>query len=165
LKRRVVSQLSAPTQQFLASVAAADVPIPSIEEPEIETRDFDMGGFTAFNTGFYDDERDTAFLQPRGRAFSPPKTPAPGYVPSLSPAQYPNWTIDSAISSVESTPEYESSRPSTSRSTQTSSSLFSRISHLSDDCGDVEVDTKDRYVLSPDEDIVPRAAADSKGRS
>jgi len=167
LKRRVVSQLSAPTQQFLASVAAADVPIPSIEEPEAEPRDFDMGGIMALTRQIHDDDddRDMLLLQPRGRTFSPPKTPMPGCVPSLSPTRYPNWTIDSAISSVESTPEYESSRPSTSRSTQTSSSLFSRISQLSDECGDFETDTKDRYVLSPDEDIESRGALDVKGKS
>ncbi|KAK0657616.1 hypothetical protein B0T16DRAFT_425778 [Cercophora newfieldiana] len=163
LKRRVVSQLSAPTQQFLASVAAADVPIPSIEEPEAEPRDFDMSGIFALTRQIHgDDDRDAHLLRPRGRTFSPPKTPAPDCVPSLSPTRYPNWTIDSAISSVESTPEYESSRPSTSRSTQTSASLFSRISHLSDDCGDFEEDVKDRYVLSPDDDIGLRGAADLK---
>jgi hypothetical protein len=165
LKRRVVSQLSAPTQQFLASVAAADVPIPSIEEPETEPRDFNMGGITALTRQIHgDDDRDMYLLRPRGRTFSPPKTPAPDCVPSLSPTRYPNWTIDSAISSVESTPEYESSRPSTSRSTQTSASLFSRISHLSDDCGDFDEDVKDRYVLSPDDDIALRGAADVKSK-
>ncbi|KAK5657058.1 hypothetical protein OQA88_3585 [Cercophora sp. LCS_1] len=167
LKRRVVSQLSAPTQQFLASVAAADVPIPSIEEPETEPRDFEMSGINAVSR-LHDDDRDIHLLQPRGRAFSPPKTPAPGFVPSLSPTRYPNWTIDSAISSsVESTPDYESSRPSTSRSTQTSASLFSRISHLSDDeqCDASEVDAKERYVFSPDDDVESRGQADAKGKS
>jgi len=151
LKRRVVSQLSAPTQQFLASVAAADVPIPSIEEPETNPPDFEMGGIFDLRQ-LHSDDRDIHLLQPRGRTFSPPKTPAPGYAPSLSPTRYPNWTIDSAISSVESTPEYESSRPSTSRSTQTSGSIFSRVSRLSDDCEQSEVDAKDRYAFSPDEE-------------
>jgi len=167
LKRRVVSQLSAPTQQFLASVAAADVPIPSIEEPEIEPRDLEMSGITALTRQMQDEDRDMRLLQPRGRAFSPPKTPAPGVVPSLSPTRYPNWTIDSAISSsVESTPDYESSRPSTSRSTQTSASLFSRISHLTEDdqCANSEVDAKDRYILSPDEDVEARGQVDVKGK-
>jgi hypothetical protein len=168
LKRRVVSH-TAPTQQFLASVAAADVPIPSIEEPEAESRDFEMGGvsFLAQLHARDDNDRDMHLLQPRGRTFSPPKTPAPGFVPSLSPTRYPNWTIDSAISSsVESTPDYESSRPSTSRSTQTSASLFSRISHLSDDdhCENSEADSKDRYVLSPDDDVETRGQVDVKGK-
>ncbi|KAK0731619.1 hypothetical protein B0H67DRAFT_549351 [Lasiosphaeris hirsuta] len=171
LKRRVVSQLSAPTQQFLASVAAADVPIPSIEEPEADPQDSNMSGifaFPALSKPFHDDDGDMLLLRPRGRTFSPPKTPAPGFVPSLSPTRYPNWTIDSAISSsIESTPDYESSRPSTSRSTQTSASLFSRISHLSDDdhCANSDVDTKDRYVLSPDEDFHTRGPVGPKGKS
>ncbi len=167
LKRRVVSQLSAPTQQFLASVAAADVPIPSIEEPETEPRDFDMGGITSFSQQAHEHDKDMLLLQPRGRTFSPPKTPAPGYVPSLSPTRFPNWTIDSAISSVESTPDYESSRPSTSRSTQTSASIFSRISHLSDDdhCANSEVDSKERYFLSPDDGVEAHGPVDVKGKS
>ncbi|KAK1752512.1 hypothetical protein QBC47DRAFT_424717 [Echria macrotheca] len=169
LKRRVVSQLSAPTQQFLASVAAADLPIPSIEEPETEPRgfesDFEMGGITALTKHMQNEDRDMHLLQPRGRTFSPPKTPAPGFVPSLSPTRYPNWTIDSAISSsIESTPDYESSRPSTSRSTQTSASLFSRLSHATDDdhCTNSEVDTKERYVLSPDDDVGARGQVDAQ---
>ncbi|KAH8910616.1 hypothetical protein BR93DRAFT_873402 [Coniochaeta sp. PMI_546] len=95
-----------------------------------------------------------SLLAPRGRTFSPPKTPAPGYVPSLSPPRYPNWTLDSTISSVESTPDpdYESSRPSTSRSTQTSSSLFSRLSHMSEDehCSSPQLDEDDKFVLLDD---------------
>jgi hypothetical protein len=99
-------------------------------------------------------EQDIGLLAPRGRTFSPPKTPAPGFVPSLSPPRYPNWTIDSTISSVESTPDpdYESSRPSTSRSTQTSSSLFSRLSHMSEDehCTSPQLDRDDKFVLLAD---------------
>jgi hypothetical protein len=116
-------------------VAAADIPIPSIEEPETRTGDYNLANMQpAAVAGPSLDEIHTHLLVPRGRTFSPPKTPMPGIVPSLSPPRYPNWTIDSALSSsVESTPDCESSRPSTSRSTQTSTSLFSRLSHLSDD--------------------------------
>lgn len=130
----MVSQLSAPTQQFLASVAAADVPIPSIEEPEIAADDLDMDGRCPFPDFHYEEDVDMHLLRPRGRRLSPPKTPMPSLAPSLPAARYPDWTVDS-ISSVESTPEpgYESSRPSTARSTQTSASLFSRCSLASDD--------------------------------
>ncbi|KAL2145953.1 hypothetical protein VTI28DRAFT_5827 [Corynascus sepedonium] len=162
LRRRVVSQLSAPTQHFLASVAAADVPIPSIEEPEIAPDDYDMNGscpFPEFRCD--DDEGDMNFLRPQGRGLPAPKTPVPEFDSSLSTSQYPNWTIDS-ISSVESTPEpdYESSRPSTSRSTQTSASLFSRFSLASDDdhydnLGD-ETKDKDTHLLTPYENALPR---------
>ncbi|KAK0734001.1 hypothetical protein B0T26DRAFT_736787 [Lasiosphaeria miniovina] len=150
LKRRVVSHF-APSHQFLASVAAADVAIPSIEAPEADSQDLDMISIDAFPEQRYDGDGDLVLLRPRGRTYSPPKTPAPGFVPSLSPRRYPNWTIDSAISSVESTPEYESSRPSTSRSTQTSGSLFSRFSHASDDerCVSSGGDRKDSDLLAP----------------
>ncbi len=155
LKRRNVSRLSAPTQQFLASVAAADVPIPSIEEPEIAHLDADMSdGFPGMSP--FEDE-DMGLLRVRGRAFSPPKTPAPGAVPSLSPSRYPDWSIDSAFcSSAESSPDPEcaSSRPSTSRSTQTSSSLFSRLSQSSDDehCPSLEAEGSDRFTCASSED-------------
>lgn len=152
LKRRHVSHhLSAPTQQFLASVAAADIPIPSIEEPETRPGDCNKGEMQLISTiEPVQDENYTHLLAPRGRTFSPPKTPAPRLVPSLSPPRYPNWTIDSAISSssIESTPDCESSRPSTSRSTQTSGSLFSRLSHLSDDdCASPEFHSDEKFVL------------------
>jgi len=154
LKRRNVShQLSAPTQQFLASVAAADFPIPSIEEPNEPSGPPEMSTITSTFSAI-GNEQDMGFLAPRGRTSSPPKTPAPGYVPSLSPPRYPNWTIDSTISSVESTPDpdYASSRPSTSRSTQTSSSLFSRLSHMSEDehCSSPQLDRDDKFVLLDD---------------
>ncbi|KXX80508.1 hypothetical protein MMYC01_202610 [Madurella mycetomatis] len=156
LRRRVVSQLSAPTQQFLASVAAADVPIPSIEEPGIAQNDFTMGSLEAFPELPPHDEGDAHLLRPRPRIFSPPKTPAPDFVPSLPPSQYPNWTISSTVSSVESTPEpdCESSRPSTSRSTHTSASLFSRFSLVSDDdqCETFADEPKEKFLAVPNED-------------
>ncbi|CAJ2513412.1 Uu.00g015310.m01.CDS01 [Anthostomella pinea] len=134
LKRRQVSQLHAPTQQFLASVAAADVPIPSVEDAEVETRDMDMmDTLPGLHVQDLDDMDIYQHLRPR--AFSPPKTPAVELAPSLKSARYPDWSIDSAWSSsdLDSSPEYESSRPSTAYSTQTSSSLFSQYSHASDD--------------------------------
>ncbi len=145
LKRRAVPHLSAPTQNFLASVAAADVPIPSIEVPEL---DDPLTGLAlsqqqqqqSHPSLFQFGDLDGNLLSVRGRnTFSPPKTPAPGTVPSsAAPSRYPDWSIDSAFSSsAESSPDREcasSSRPSTARSTQTSSSsLFSRFSQLSDD--------------------------------
>ncbi|KAL2158068.1 hypothetical protein VTH06DRAFT_4878, partial [Thermothelomyces fergusii] len=146
LRRRAVSQLSAPTQHFLASVAAADVPIPSIEEPEIadddgdyhhhgDDGDDDTNATCPFPEFRWEpDEDDMNFLRPPGRGLPAPKTPGPEPESSLPTLQYPNWTIDS-VSSAESTPEpdYESSRPSTSRSTQTSASSFSRFSLVSED--------------------------------
>src|SRR5262249_40162604 len=117
LKRRNVSQLlSAPTQHFLASVAAADIPIPSIEEPEIAPDDADMTGTFDMGMGphFCPDAEMSLSLKLRGRQFSIPKTPAPGVVPSLSPTRFPNWSTESSFSSStdDSSPEpdYASSR-------------------------------------------------------
>ncbi|KAI1636572.1 hypothetical protein F4809DRAFT_641383 [Biscogniauxia mediterranea] len=141
LKRRHVSQLHAPTQHFLASVAAADVPIPSVEVSDVETADQEMIGtqpeLRAQNLdgiGIYQ-HRDA-------RTFPAPKTPSFEPAPSPAPAAYPDWTTDSvwSCSDLESSPEYESSRPSTAFSTQTSSSLFSHYSFVSDDSSCISPD-------------------------
>ncbi|ERS97993.1 uncharacterized protein SPSK_03103 [Sporothrix schenckii 1099-18] len=156
LKRRAVPHLSAPTQNFLASVAAADVPIPSIEIPDQD--DHDLPSIMQPQRQpqqqqrtpglFPTDSIDSNLLSVCGHStFSPPKTPAPSAVPSASPSRYPNWRMGSVFSSsTESSPDPEcesSSRPSTARSTQTSSSsLFSRFSQLSDD----------EHCISPEEE-------------
>ncbi|KAH7026521.1 uncharacterized protein B0I36DRAFT_248924 [Microdochium trichocladiopsis] len=136
LKRRHVSQLTAPTEQFLASVAAADVPIPSIEEPENFERDQDMK-VDIPKVRVQDLDAGDIYSRFQIPRLSPPKTPAPAEIaPALLPAlRFPNWSLESTWSSsdLESSPDYESSRPSTAFSTQTSTSLFSHISQLSDD--------------------------------
>ncbi|KAK4116323.1 hypothetical protein N656DRAFT_786715 [Canariomyces notabilis] len=169
LRRRVVSQLSAPTQQFLASVAAADVPIPSIEEPEIVAHDFAMSGSEAFPGRHQGHGGDVHLLQPPSRLFSPPKTPAPELLPSQPLTQYPDWTVSTAVSSAESTPEpdYESSRPSTSRSTQTSASLFSHLSNLSDDdhCEIFADEQKSTDVVVPGDNVTSHRPMDPKGKA
>lgn len=129
LKRRHVSEhLAAPTQQFLASVAAADVPLPSIEEPAIA--DFDSDSLPPWSDfERMENDLDNNGLQNpfgRKRLATPPRTPAPEDPPSLTPSRYPNWNID-WMSDCESSPEPES-RPSTSRSKRTSRSSFSQLS-------------------------------------
>ncbi|KAI6296970.1 hypothetical protein MCOR05_004806 [Pyricularia oryzae] len=145
LKRRMVPQtFSAPTQDFLASVNAADTPIPSIEEPDIVPNDVEISDSIEMMAGL-----DHPYVQDRNLLtiscyddFSLPKTPAPEDIPSLSPRRYPDWSAGSSFgSSTEdddddnssTEPDYESSRPSTSRSTYTNTSIFSRMSHFSDD--------------------------------
>lgn len=157
LRRRTTSQLNAPTQQFLASVATADVPIPSIEEPQVYD-DEDMLGIAYPVIPQLDLIGNVALGDhaSQGRTFSPPKTPAPELAPSLSMKQFPDWSTDATWSSLESSPEYESSRPSTARSTQTSSSLFSRFSLASEDlsqCASPESEHCDRFghFLSPED--------------
>ncbi|KAK8056301.1 hypothetical protein PG993_001528 [Apiospora rasikravindrae] len=136
LKRRnITTQLSAPTQQFLASVAAADVPIPSVEEPSFINTDEDMVDDLS-EVDMIEQDNTGLFEQLRARAFSPPKTPAADVASTLLASEYPDWSIESCWSGSDaaSSPEYESSRPSTAFSTQTSaSSLYSQFSHASDD--------------------------------
>ncbi|ORY62274.1 uncharacterized protein BCR38DRAFT_316932, partial [Pseudomassariella vexata] len=159
LKRRNVStHLNAPTQQFLASVAAADVPIPSVEEPSIADEDM-IDTFPEIHLQDYDGMDMYQHL--RARHFSPPKTPAVDLGSSLSTTKYPNWSIDSwSDSDMESSPEYESSRPSTAFSTQTSASLFSQYSHASDDgdCASPELNGGDFFKpdFRNDEEHIPR---------
>ncbi|KAJ4271996.1 hypothetical protein NW762_000706 [Fusarium torreyae] len=148
VKRRNASNLNAPTEQFLASVAAADIPIPSIEEPRV--LDEEMAD-TMYPISHYSDMKGLP-LTPHGgsdRMFSPPKTPAPDALPALSPKQYPSWSIDSTLSSLESSPDYESSRPSTAHSTHTSTSLLSYFSISSDDLSQcVSPDNEDVDLLN-----------------
>ncbi|TQV98470.1 hypothetical protein V2A60_007792 [Cordyceps javanica] len=149
LRKRTASNLTAPTKQFLASVAAADVPIPSIEEPTVLDEDMIDSAYPSISDhiqpiDFYHAARQ-AFSD---RTFSPPKTPAPDVVPLLEPHQFPDWSLDSTLSSLESSPDYESSRPSTARSTQTTSSLFSRYSVASEElsqCVSPETEYTDRF--------------------
>ncbi|KJZ73573.1 hypothetical protein HIM_07129 [Hirsutella minnesotensis 3608] len=135
LKKRAVSNLTAPTQQFLASVAAADVPIPSIEEPQLLNDDmYDSALFPGGSLlGAPHDQFVLHEQVTRGRTLSSPRTPAPRNVPSLSPKRFPDWSLESSLSSLESSPDCESSRPSTAQSTETSASLFSRYSMASED--------------------------------
>lgn len=133
LKKRTANHLNtAPTQQFLASVAAADVAIPSIEEPFVV--DEDMVDFSGNSIANYSDanQMNVSYGTHAGeRTFSPPKTPIPeGLGLSIQTAsRFPDWSIDSSLSESEC----ESSRPSTARSTQTSASLFSQLTYNSDD--------------------------------
>ncbi|KAF6815145.1 hypothetical protein CMUS01_12500 [Colletotrichum musicola] len=168
LKRRVASSLAAPTQQFLASVAAADVPIPSIEEPEGSGAKMQISSMTYPVIHNLRDLEELGLHKARGRRFSPPKTPAPGAAPSLSPKRYPNWSIDSAaVSSGESTPECESSRPSTARSTQTSASLFSRFSLTSEDlsCISPETEASDHFNRAFSETVDEAVEKPAKAKS
>ncbi|EKJ78373.1 hypothetical protein FPSE_01478 [Fusarium pseudograminearum CS3096] len=132
IKRRNASNLNAPTEQFLASVAAADIPIPSIEEPRVLDEEMEE---TLYPVSHFNDLTGMPFTphEAPGRMFSPPKTPAPDALPTLSTKQYPNWSIDSTLSSLDSSPDYESSRPSTAHSTHTNASLLSYFSISSED--------------------------------
>ncbi|KAI9739899.1 MAG: hypothetical protein M1818_004955 [Claussenomyces sp. TS43310] len=157
IRRRNVADFtfSAPTEQFLASVAAADVPIPSIEEPEI-VHDHSM---------LYREDPahfDTGFLTPyiASQRASPPKTPMPQLVPSMDEQlnYRPDWSM-----SVASTPDDSQTRPSSALSNPSDwsdDSYFSsiRTSRPSDDgsCTSPESEFADPFIFP--------AAAASKGK-
>ncbi|KAI6785618.1 uncharacterized protein J7T54_005952 [Emericellopsis cladophorae] len=155
LKRRAASRTpAAPTEQFLASVDAADVPIPSIEEPFVVDEDMlDTTNQGAFATLSEAHSMELPHSGAHQRMFSPPKTPAPGEL-NLSIAttnQFPDWSNDSTFSDSEC----ESSRPSTARSNRTSASYFSQSSFASDDASLISPDQQfscrfDKF-LSPDD--------------
>ncbi|CZT11336.1 uncharacterized protein RAG0_15506 [Rhynchosporium agropyri] len=142
VRRRNDSSLQAPTQQFLASVAAADVPVPTIELAQGTMEDLEMPDRKdlSVNTGLL------APLTFARRAVSPPKTPMPVLSIDL-PVQRPNWTMGSP-----SPAEEYFSRPGSSLSdgSDFSDDSFysgSRISRPSDDgsCTSPESDSADPF--------------------
>jgi len=168
LKRRHVSQLNAPTQQFLASIAAADVPIPSVEDCHIESADQEMmDTLPELHVESFDDMDTYHRLAPR--MFSPPKTPAIDFAPSPVSTKYPDWYRDSpwSDSDLESSPDYESSRPSTAFSTQTSSSLFSMYSLNTDDgsCISPDLEASEFPQKPAPENARPRPAEDTRRKA
>jgi hypothetical protein len=95
VRRRNASSSSggfqAPTQQFLASVAAADIPIPTIEEPMRLLEDFDMPDREPLSM------QTSGLLAPRNnlRFGSPPKTPMPESTLEEGASGRPDWTVGS----------------------------------------------------------------------
>jgi len=85
-RRNASSTFNAPTEQFLASIAAADVPIPTIEEPRAASveEDCEMLDLPIIQT---------RFLTPQPfRAGSPPKTPMPQVpIDDVYPQHRPDW--------------------------------------------------------------------------
>ncbi|KAI1328286.1 hypothetical protein F5Y16DRAFT_157893 [Xylariaceae sp. FL0255] len=157
LKRRRVSQLHAPTQQFLASIAAADVPIPSVEDAHFEDQEM-MDPLPALNIRELDEMEIPRPLTTR--MFSPPKTPALELPSCSAPTKYPDWYNESSWSDsdLESSPDYESSRPSTAFSTQTSASLFSLYSQLSEDESCVSPDLKSDGFPNTEASTIPQSS-------
>jgi hypothetical protein len=144
VKRRNVSSLQAPTEQFLASVAAADVPLPTIELPVNISEDSDMPDRE-------EDLMDTSssgLLAPQtyhNRFASPPKTPVPSFSMDEG-SQRPDWSMGA------SSPDDYFTRPTSSLSNASdfSDDSFysgSRISRPSDDgsCTSPESDAEDPF--------------------
>lgn len=82
-RRNVSNSFNAPTSQFLASVAAADTPIPTIEIPQ----DCEMIDQVLMPMA-------DGYLSPQlyFRSGSPPKTPVPTFADSDQGSQFPDWS-------------------------------------------------------------------------
>jgi hypothetical protein len=150
VRRRNLPNFSAPTDQFLASVAAEDVPIPTIELSH-GSEDEDM----------LDKPRASdlvaGFLSPQlSRLASPPKTPLPRLLTSTgkTSSQRPDWYMEDAP-----TPEDGTSRPS---------SAMSNPSDWSDDSyfggSRISRPSEEGSCTSPDSDVDDPFESPSKGK-
>jgi hypothetical protein len=150
IKRRNVSQFSGPTEQFLASVAAADIPLPTIEIPQT-AEDVDMiDQFTTPHTV-------TGFLAPEYSVGDRPlpRTPAPQLVTSIDEVNSKrDWYMDAT-----STPDGGHVRPSSSLSNP---SDWSDDSYFSG--GQISRPSADSTCTSPDDDLVDPFVVFSKGK-
>ncbi|KAH7364818.1 hypothetical protein BKA65DRAFT_144864 [Rhexocercosporidium sp. MPI-PUGE-AT-0058] len=142
VRRRNASSLQAPTQQFLASVAAADVPVPTIELARESAEDFDMPDRedSSVNTGLL------APLTFDHRAVSPPKTPMPMLSIDL-PVQRPDWTMGTPSPAEDYFTRPGSSLSDASDFSDDSFYSGSRVSRPSDDgsCTSPESDISDPF--------------------
>ncbi|KAJ8071734.1 hypothetical protein OCU04_002050 [Sclerotinia nivalis] len=124
VRRRNVSNFQAPTEHFLASVAAADIPIPTIEKPQIDphvSSDCDMPDRGPLSI-------TTSFLAPHtynSRFASPPKTPIPSLTMEETNFERPDWTMGTSSSN-----ELDIERPRSAASHSSEDSFYSE-SHLS----------------------------------
>ncbi|ESZ98646.1 hypothetical protein SBOR_0884 [Sclerotinia borealis F-4128] len=142
VRRRNVSPaiFQAPTEHFLASVAAADVPIPTIEEPRLAphvSSDCDMP------------DRDplSSFLAPHtynARFASPPRTPVPSVAMEETDSERLDWTMGTS-----SPNDLKIERPASAASHSSENSLYSEghLSRYSEDgsCTSPESDCADPF--------------------
>ncbi|KAG9244438.1 hypothetical protein BJ878DRAFT_69156 [Calycina marina] len=132
-RRNASSTFSAPTQQFLASVAAEDIPVPTIEEPCLAQTHENCVMMGMEQTPL---SLQTRFLTPElFRAESLPKTPAPKVaIEDGHSQQRPDWAAGS-ISPAQYYFTREVSSFSTPGSECSDDSFYSgsRISRPSDD--------------------------------
>lgn len=138
VRRRNASNLQAPTQHFLASVAAADVPIPTIElAPSI--KDTEMSNGLSLNTSLL------APISYNHRGVSPPRTPMPG-LEMEDASQRPDWSMTPAADDYFTRPTSSLSDAS-DFSDDDSFYSGSRISRPSDDgsCTSPESDIGDPF--------------------
>ncbi|KAE8442680.1 hypothetical protein EG329_002925 [Mollisiaceae sp. DMI_Dod_QoI] len=137
VRRRNASSLQAPTEQFLASVAAANVPIPTIELPSLA--DSAMVDREELSADF-----DLLAPQPYPYRFgSPPKTPVPTFLNDEASARRPDWSM----------PPEDAQRPTSAMSNASDNSddslYSSRASRPSEDgsCTSPESDAGDPFTF------------------
>ncbi|QSZ33974.1 hypothetical protein DSL72_005554 [Monilinia vaccinii-corymbosi] len=126
VRRRNVSSSSnfqAPTEHFLASVAAADIPILTIEEPQIAhvSSDCDMPDRDPLSIS-------ASFLTPHAynpTFVSPPKTPIPSMSMDDTKSERPDWALG-----ISSPRKLKIERPTSAASHSSEDSLCSE-GHLS----------------------------------
>ncbi|KAB8303517.1 hypothetical protein EYC80_004928 [Monilinia laxa] len=151
VRRRNVSNFQAPTEQFLASVAAADIPIPTIEEPQIAphvSSDCDMPDRDPLSI-------NTSFLTPHtynSRFPSLPTTPEPSMSMDENNFKRPDWSMETLP---PKEPEVERPTSSSSHSSEDSSYSEGRLSRFSEDgsCtspdSDSDSDCADAFSFTP----------------
>lgn len=143
VRRRNPSSLQAPTDQFLASVAAADVPIPTIEEPQFseDSEMVDSGSLSIQTSGF---------LAPTNsfRLSSPPKTPMPE-LSTEDGSHRPDWSANTFSPPCDYFQRPMSALSNSSGFSDDSFYSGSRVSHRSEDgsCTSPESDIADPFVF------------------
>jgi hypothetical protein len=147
VRRRNVSNLQAPTDHFLASVAAADVPIPTIELPQVAAQniseDSDMPDREDLST-------TSGFLAPQPqdyRFFSPPKTPMPTFPSEEGASQRRDWSMGTPSPAEDYFQRPSSALSNASDASDDSFYSGSRFSRPSDDgsCTSPESDIADPF--------------------
>ena len=146
-RRNVVSGFELPTENILTSFNAPDIPIPTIEVPQIdeEMPDREVGSVST-----------TGLLSPQSfdyRLFSPPKTPVPTLPIEAGSSGRPDWSM-----STSSPPPDYLDRPSSalSNASDFSDDSFysgSRVSRPSDDgsCTSPDSDIADPFQSPPND--------------
>jgi hypothetical protein len=142
IRKRHSSTLQAPTQQFLASVAAADAPIPTIEIPQFSVR---QDNYMAV------EEEEMApvygLLAPRAhnlRGASPPRTPIPTLPSEPGRSHLPDWSRESRSPIEEGFFERPQSAHSNTSDSSENGSFYSEGRHYRHD--------DDGSCTSPDSD-------------
>jgi hypothetical protein len=146
VRRRNAPSYQTPTEQFLASVAAADVPIPTIEEPEAVAMASEDSEMLDSDLPSLDTSR---FLSPHPRDFrevSPPKTPIPALAMEEGYSQHLDWSMGSATLT-EDFPRPTSAMSNGSDCSDCSLYSGSRVSRRSEDgsCTSPESDFSDPF--------------------